>query len=343
MTFAVTSSCNLRCKHCLAFDRQPEHGDLSLAEIKRIVKEIADLKIFGLAVFGGEPFARPDILDILSEISRYPISMSINTNGTLIDENMAKQLAPYRAGYTVSLDGSSPAVVESIRGGGVFDRTVAAIELLKGLNKPVLISTTVMAFNYRDIPAIARLGKRLGVNGVRFNHLFYINNAECFIDRLAISADQALEVLAMVEELKAEYGDFISGSFLQVAQYIKDIKDGKKPECSEPSALIEVKPCGAARTKCAIKPDGDVTPCELLWNTPAGSIREQSLGDIWLHSDVMKAFRDSFHLSRDDIGDCMDCEYRFICYTGHRCNPYYYPEGLLNKRLFCLKPEKVKA
>ncbi len=343
LTFAVTSSCNLRCKHCLTKDHRQDFPDFSFDEIKKIIKEIADLKIFSIAVFGGEPFVRPDILEILSEISRYPIGLSINTNGTLIDEPMARELARYRAGYTVSLDGSTPAVVEKIRGKGVFEKTLKAITLLRQYEKPILISTTVMGSNFRDLSAIARLGKELGVNGVRFNHLFYINNAECFMNELAISADQAFEVLSELQEIQKEYGDFISGSFLQVSENIRDIKNGKKPEVFEPSSSLEVKPCGAAKSKCAIKPNGEVVPCELLWNTPAGNLRERSLADIWRNAKVMREFRETFYLTEQEIGECMRCEYRFICYTGHRCNPYHYPGGLNSRELFCLKPETLKA
>ena len=314
-----------------------------MEELREIIRDIARLKIFSVAVFGGEPFVRADIIDIIREIAKYPINISINTNATLIDEAMSKELAPFRAAFTISLDGSSSSVVEKIRGRGVFEKTIRAIEFLKGLKKQILISTTVMGFNYRDIPEIARLGKDMGVNGVRFNHLFYINNAECFIDSLAISANQALETVSTMERMNEEYGGFISGSFLQVTQMIKEINEGKKPEVFEPSRQIEVKPCGAAKTKCAVKPNGDVVPCELLWNTPAGNVREKSLREIWRESPVMKQFRENFHLTEKDIGGCMGCEYRFICYTGHRCNPYYYPGGIASKSLFCLKPEMLES
>jgi radical SAM protein with 4Fe4S-binding SPASM domain len=304
---------------------------------------MARMKIFSVAVFGGEPFVRSDIIAILWEIAKYPINISINTNGTLIDEAMAKELAPFRAAFTISLDGSNSSIVKKIRGKGVFEKTIKAIELLKTLNKQILISTTVMGLNYQDLPEIARLGKDMGVNGVRFNHLFYINNAECFIDSLAISADQALETVSTLERMNEQYGGFISGSFLQVTQMIKEIKEGKKPEVFEPSLKLEVKPCGAAKTKCAIKPNGDVVPCELLWNTPAGNVRDKSLREIWKESPVMNQFRENIYLTEKEIGSCIGCEYRFICYTGHRCNPYYYPGGITSKNLFCLKPEMLKS
>ncbi|MCF8079084.1 MAG: radical SAM protein [Desulfobacterales bacterium] len=325
----------------MAYGHDDNHDDFTLEEIKRIVKEVARLKIFSVAVFGGEPFIRSDIFDILNEISSYPINLTINTNGTLIDEKIAEKLAPYRAGFTISLDGSRPSVVEKIRGKGVFEKTLRAIELLTKLKKPVLISTTVMGFNYLDIPAIAELGKELGVNGVRFNHLFYINNAECYMDSLAISANQAVDIVSMLEDLEGRYGGFISGSFLQAMQFIKEIKEGRKPEVFEPSERLAITPCGAGKTKCAIKPNGEVIPCELLWNTPAGNLRENSLAEIWRESPVMNQFRETFYLTEKEIGNCIRCEYRFICYTGHRCNPYYGPGGIVNKRLFCMKPDML--
>lgn len=343
LTLAVTSLCNLRCKHCLTYDKCDSDNDFTFEELKRIIQDIARMKVFSIAVFGGEPFVRTDIIDTINEISKYPINISINTNGTLIDEAMAKELAPFRAAFTISLDGSSASVVEKIRGKGVFQKTIKAIELLKNLNKQILISTTVMGFNYRDLPEIARLGKEMGVSGVRFNHLFYINNAECFIDSLVISANQAMETVSTLERMNEEYGGFVSGSFLQVAQMIKEINEGKKPEVFEPSRQLEVKPCGAAKTKCAIKPNGDVVPCELLWNTPAGNVRDMSLSEIWRESPLMNKFRENFYLTEKEIGSCLNCEYRFICYTGHRCNPYYYPGGIASKNLFCMKPEMLKS
>jgi len=343
LTLAVTSLCNLRCKHCLTYDKCDSGDDFTIEELKRVIKDIARMKIFSVAVFGGEPFVRLDIIEILREIAKYPINISINTNGTLIEETMARELALFRAAFTVSLDGSNASVVGKIRGKGVFEKTIKAIELLRKLNKKILISTTVMGFNYRDLPEIARLGKEMGVSGVRFNHLFYINNAECFIDSLAISANQAMETVSTLERMNEQYGGFVSGSFLQVTQMIKEIKDGKKPEVFEQTHHIEVKPCGAAKTKCAIKPNGEVVPCELLWNTPAGNIRDKSLREIWRESPVMNQFRENFYLSEKEIGNCMSCEYRFICYTGHRCNPYYYPGGIASKNLFCLKPEMPKS
>jgi len=336
VVFSITSKCNLACKHCLASDGSKD--DLNLKEIKKAIEEIATLKIFSLAVFGGEPFASKDIFEILHEISKYPIGITINTNGTLIDERVAEKLRGYDIrGYTVSLDGSNPEIAKKMRGKGVFEKTIRGIKALLKYNNNVLISATVTKMNCTDLQNIAKLGKELNVNGVRFNNVFYINNAECFLDDLIISKKDFAENCKDIDEMKQKYGNFISGSCVQIFEFTDKIKKGEDKRIFQKCDNIEVAPCGAGTSKCAIKPNGDVVPCEILWNTVAGNIREKSLGEIWRSSKVMNDFRKPFTLTENEIGDCISCEFRYICYTGHRCNPYYYPGGLKNKKLFCIK------
>ena len=44
-----------------------------------------------------------------------------------------------------------------------------------------------------------------------------------------------------------------------------------------------------------------------------------------------------FTLTEKEIAECIFCKYRHVCYTGHRCTPYFIPGGIGNKKLFCIK------
>jgi len=145
------------------------------------------------------------------------------------------------------------------------------------------------------------------------------------------------EIFDELRSLKKQYGSFVSGSFLQVMEFIEKIKNKKELRILKKDETLTIEPCGAATKKCAIKPDGTVIPCELLWNMDAGNCLKTDLSDIWKTNETMQAFRKNLCLTRADIGECMDCEYRYICYTGHRCNPYYLDGSIQNKKLFCLK------
>ncbi|MHC1696896.1 MAG: radical SAM protein [Geobacteraceae bacterium] len=332
---SITSKCNLDCKHCLAKSEQAA-TDLSTRDIFRIIDDLAAAKVFFVSLFGGEPFIRKDILEIVEYLARFPIGIAINTNATLIDEKLAERLSRFRVSYVVSLDGSSAEIVDSIRGQGVFDKTLRGLRALRKHGSKVLISTTVLSQNYHDLAKIAALGKELGVMGVRFNTVFYINNAECYLDDILLTADHYRYLYGEFENLKKDHGNFVSGSLLQLMESLKLIKENGPPAAGDEKTLT-VHPCGAAVNQCAIKPDGEVLPCVLLWNTPAGNVLHKPFKEIWDSSATLDEFRKAFTLTEEKIAECLFCPYRHVCYTGHRCIPYFIPGGIGNKKLFCIK------
>lgn len=341
---SITSNCNLDCRHCLA--KAGQNGkDLTTRELFRIIDELAAEKVFFVSLFGGEPFTREDLPDIVAYLARFPIGISINTNATLIDDELARRLSRYRVSYVVSLDGSSAEAVDSIRGKGVFDQTVRGICALRSQDAKVLISTTVMSHNHRDLAEIAALGKELGVMGVRINTVFFINNAECYLDDILLTPEHYAHLYDTFQDLKRTCGSFLSGSLFQLMESVKSIHEDGLPEAMN-LPEITVDPCGAGVNQCAIRPDGEVLPCVLLWNTPSGNLRHSPFKDIWDNSGMLDGFRSSFTLTGNEVGECMTCSYRYICYTGHRCSPYFIPGGIGNRKLFCIKlwmkhPEKA--
>lgn len=332
---SVTSNCNLDCRHCLA--KAGQNGkDLTTRELFRIIDELAAEKVFFVSLFGGEPFTRKDLPDIVEYLSRFPIGISINTNATLIDDELALRLSRYRVSYVVSLDGSSAEAVDGIRGKGVFDQTLRGIRALRTHDAKVLISTTVMSHNHRDLANIAALGKELGVMGVRINTVFFINNAECYLDDILLTPEQYAYLYDTFQDLKRAYGSFLSGSLFQLMESVRSIHQDGLPEALN-LAEIPVDPCGAGVNQCAIRPDGEVLPCVLLWNTPSGNLRGRPFKDVWDNSGMLDEFRRSFKLTGQEVAECIACNYRYICYTGHRCTPYFIPGGIGNRRLFCIR------
>jgi len=98
----LTERCNLSCRHCYQSGRGM--SELSLAEIKEVIAEVAELlqeweTVHGLHfspsfnITGGEPLLRSDLLDILTEIGSRGFAMYLLTNGTLIDFETAELLA----------------------------------------------------------------------------------------------------------------------------------------------------------------------------------------------------------------------------------------------------------
>jgi len=128
----ITNSCNLNCVYCAVSATKNVPGDLSLDEWKAVVDELAQLKVFHLLISGGEPFIRPDIVSILTYILQLPFRISINTNGTCMDEAAVLPLAETNRldNFQISLDGPNADVHDYIRGKGSFAKTRTTILLL---------------------------------------------------------------------------------------------------------------------------------------------------------------------------------------------------------------------
>ncbi len=335
----ITNQCNLNCKHCLASETR-HCQDLNTSEMLGIIKQIQELKIFTIAIFGGEPLVRKDFFTLLDALCETKTNLSLSTNGTLITVELARKLARYPIkNYTVSLDGSSRQVHDPFRDEGSFDKVMAGIRNLLTEKRHVMISVSVTRFNHEDLENIVLLGHRLGVQQVRFNSVVCVGNAAHHKDRLVINPGEKFKLLEKARVLKKRWGNFVTGSLFQACDLMDDLP--RKPKETFP---LKVHPCGAAVTKCAITPDGEITPCEILWNLKAGNLKSQSLRDLWLNSSLLAAFRKPFEIKESEIPECKGCDYLSLCYKGHRCHPYYSPGAKFeHKEFYCWRPDVVAA
>jgi len=279
---AVTNQCNLHCRHCFSLSGK-NNEDLSTGKLLAVVRQIIKLKVLRIAIAGGEPLMRKDFFRVLKALGRSKSIITLNTNATLITESAAKRLSefPVKA-YVVSLDGSCPRIHDKLRGRSSFNKAVKGINNLLKYKLPVIISTTVTRINCKDLNDIAKLGKRLGVNAVRFNRIVYAGRALCYDKKFIMDKSQRAQALKTAKRLKKIFGNFVTGSLFQV---------GCGPKKNEKGRFLLENGCGAGANKCAIRHDGLVTPCSILWDIKAGDLRKSDLSWIWRNSPIMKKFR----------------------------------------------------
>ncbi len=130
--------CNLRCHHCF-ISCTPENDKfkfMTLQMCRRFLDQAKELGAKEYYFTGGEPFANPDMIDILElTLSKYGPA-TVLTNATILTEEKLTRLGQmataneHHLEIRVSLDGYTRDMNDPIRGPGTFDRAIAGIKAL---------------------------------------------------------------------------------------------------------------------------------------------------------------------------------------------------------------------
>jgi len=174
VALSITNRCNSRCRMCLVwrtYVEQPElaERELSAAEWESVFRANGRA-LFWLAVTGGEPFVRPDLVDIVRGAVRHCpnlLVVSVVTNGFATQKILAdaEQIASLSAAVqfyvVVSIDAEAERH-DAIRNvAGAYDRAVATLRGLKEMarrfpNLHPRIETTISPLNRDDVAAFVR-------------------------------------------------------------------------------------------------------------------------------------------------------------------------------------------
>ncbi len=126
----VTYRCNFHCGFCNYWkDPLGELPEQSLGQIEAGAGKLAKLGSLLVSLAGGEPFLRPDMVDIVRTVGRFHFPF-VTTNGWFITPDLATDL--FEAGLwgaSVSIDYADAGKHDKRRGmKGCFDRAVAALD-----------------------------------------------------------------------------------------------------------------------------------------------------------------------------------------------------------------------
>lgn len=169
LLWVVTECCARRCPYCYkdaAFVGDGRAVDLGLTtdRMLELIDEAADIGVRSIVLTGGEPFLRPDLIDLIAHMVRRGLEIIPITKQRITGERMA---ALARAGLRelhVSLDSHRPATVARLTGTpGAFDDLTATVRAAVEHGVPVVLRPVLTSFNVRDLPDLVHLAYGLGV------------------------------------------------------------------------------------------------------------------------------------------------------------------------------------
>lgn len=314
ISWNITLRCPLKCSHCYVdAGEQEADGVLPTQEAFAVIDQIRNTGRPVVVLSGGEPLLREDIYAIARYGTEQGLRMVMGTSGYLIDHDTAVKLreAGIRA-VAISLDSKDPAVHDSFRGlEGVWEKAVQAIRHCRDEGITVQINMSVMRSDLGEIEGVIETGTALGV---RDYQLFF-----------PVPSGRAREMEPVSPE---KYEDLIRNVLIRYRSSDVNIRPTCAPQFRRIAEGLGItnpawgRGCIAGISYCRIFANGDVTPCPYL-PVSAGNVRTTPFPDIWYHSPLFAALRDTGRLT----GKCGRCRFKPIC-GGCRARAYRRNDAL---------------
>jgi len=312
ISWNTTNACNMHCAHCYRDAGCRAEDELSTAEGKKMLTEIARAGFKIMIFSGGEPLLRPDIIELVQHASNLGLRPVFGTNGTLITPEMAVKLkAAGTMGVGISLDSLDAEKHDRFRDfPHAWEGAVRGMRNCRAAGLPFQIHTTVMDWNASELEAITDFA--VAEKAVA-HHFFFL-----------VPTGRAATIEA--ESLRAEAYEDVLTRIMKKQQTVDiELKPTCAPQFLRIAAQMGMKTrfrrgCLAGTAYCIVSPRGKVQPCAYL-NMEIGDVRRQPFDEIWRTSEVLQRLR-----TMDYTGGCGSCDYKRAC-GGCRARAAYYHEG----------------
>lgn len=282
--FHILTQCNLKCSHCYINPGQHGRERLSLIQIQ------SWLRIFiercpeaNLVFLGGEPTLHPDLpAAVKAARTMGYASITIDTNGYLFNDILARVTPRDVDFFSFSLDGPSADVNDAIRGDGCFANCTAGLQKAKAAGFGVSLIYTVSSRNLAFLEQMVPLLSGWGVDHF-FIQVIGIRGKSAVSDRsqhpLQLTRRQWRDAVPVVAKAVAAHG-------IQVTYPKVFLEPDEEFECA-----------GRVADNYFIFPNGRVYRCPLCEDFPLHSLHVE--GDALLDRPPINE-RDLFQLTIDE-------------------------------------------
>lgn len=170
--FELTTRCNFNCRMCYVHNNK-NHRELSAKEWLELGEQAARNGMIFLLLTGGEPFVREDFWEIYTGLKKLGLMLSINTNGSLIDEAVLERLVkdpPLR--LNVSLYGAGNESYRRLCGQAKYDTVVNNLRNMCQAGLQVKLNASITPDNVSDLAGIYAVAEELNVHVNATTYMF---------------------------------------------------------------------------------------------------------------------------------------------------------------------------
>jgi pyrroloquinoline quinone biosynthesis protein E len=301
----LTHRCPLHCVYCSNPLEMATRADELPAETwARVFQEAGQLGVLQADFTGGEPLARPDILELVGAARAAGLYVNLITSGMPLDESrLAKLIEAGLDHLQLSFQGARPETAEEISGTKSQAQKLRVLEWLKQVRVAVTLNFVIHRRNIDQIEEMLQIAESSSATRIEFANVQYYGWAFANRENLLptrVQLDRSLEVIKAAEAR-------LRGT-IRIESVVPDYY-AKYP-----------KPCmgGWGRKLMLITPNGDALPChaaKIIPHLKFANVRENSLREIWEHSEAFQKFRGEDWMQEP----CKTCDRRTVDFGGCRC------------------------
>lgn len=318
-TFELTPCCNLSCKMC--YVRKPraeveaEGGLMSADEWIALAQKCREKGMLYLLLTGGEPLTHPEFKRIYTAVKEMGFVVSINTNATLIDEDMVRFLAadpPARV--NMSLYGANRETYEHLCGvPEAFDRAVNALKAMRREGIRVKINYSVTQYNRGDLSGILAAAEENDCNVQIASYMFppLRRDGTRIGENDRLTAEEDAQFTVKSEKMRLSAEKFYARCKARIERSGGTVEE----ECMDaPSEHIR---CRAGTTAFWVDWNGDVSLCGMI-PLPSANIRQVDFDTAWqkVREDTAKLLMPPKCTACADRAVCSVCAASCYCETG---------------------------
>jgi pyrroloquinoline quinone biosynthesis protein E len=301
----LTHRCPLHCVYCsnpLELSNRAE--ELSTEIWSRVFQEAARLGVLQADFTGGEPLARPDILELIRAARTAGLYVNLITSGMPLDEDrLAKLIQAGLDHLQLSFQGAREETAQEISGTKSHQQKLRVLEWLKKARVAVTLNFVIHRRNIDQIEEMLQIAESSSATRIEFANVQYYGWAFANRENLLPTKAQLDRSLEAIKSAEAR----LRGK-IRIESVVPDYY-AKYP-----------KPCmgGWGRKLMLITPQGEALPChaaKIIPDLQFANVKQSSLSEIWETSEAFQKFRGEAWMQEP----CKTCDRRAVDFGGCRC------------------------
>lgn len=301
----LTHRCPLHCVYCSnPVELEARVRELPTETWSRVFREAAELGVLQADFTGGEPLARPDILELVSAARGAGLYVNLISSGLPLDEGrLEKLVAAGLDHFQLSFQGADADTAREISGSSTHAQKLRVLGWLSRHRLAVTLNFVIHGRNIQQIEEMLAIAEGSSATRVEFANVQYYGWALANRERLLPTREQLDTSLATLKGAQERLRGKLRIEYVVPDYYAKF-----------PKACMG----GWGRKLMLIAPSGEVLPCHAARVIPGlkfENVAERSLREIWEESESFQRFRGEAWMKEP----CRSCDRRESDFGGCRC------------------------